>query len=154
MKIIALLLAFASGSCWAQQQQVNANGQKNTGSIVCNDTEPKCVIVKCFGLFRATDLIDPDGKEYIAPDSSYPVAPGFGAVQVALLPPPQHGNVTVTYYSDFQGQGEVLTVSKDSLEGGAISAMSSGQNPSRALIWGASQGTDKSTWEIYCKRTQ
>ena len=152
MKIIALLLAFASGSCWAQQQQVHADGQKNTG-IVCNDTEPKCVIVKCLGLFRATDLIDPDGKEYIVPDSSYPVAPGFGAIQVALLPPPQHGNITVTYYSDFQGQGEALVISKVSLDG-TISAMSNSQSPSGALTWGASQGTAKSTWEIYCKRTQ
>ena len=50
------------------------------------------------------------------------------------------------------GQGEVLTVSKDNADGTTSSAMSNNQRPSRALIWGKSQGTAENTWEICCKK--
>jgi hypothetical protein len=154
MKIIALLLfAIASGSCGAQQQQVHADGQKDKGSSACDDSQAKCVIVICSGMFRATDLINPNGKEYIVPDAKYYTGPraGFGAVEVAG-PLPGNGKITVSYDSNFQGQGEVLTISKDNPDGTTISAMSNSQSPSGALIWGRSQGSAKNTWEIYCKK--
>jgi hypothetical protein len=152
MKILALLiLAFAYENCWAQQQNVPPIDHSHKNPL-CSSPSANCVIVTCFGIFRAKDLIDPNGKQYIVPDASrYPTAGGFGGIQIAGPLPGNH-KILLTYSSNFEGKGEVLAISKDNLDGTTFTAMSNAQNPSAALTWGASQGTPESTWEIYCKK--
>jgi hypothetical protein len=58
------------------------------------------------------------------------------------------GKIVVSYYSNFHGQGEVLTISKRQPGVTKISPMSNNQRPSGAPIWGKSQGSGKrpATW--------
>ena len=62
------------------------------------------------------------------------------------------GGIVVSYYSNSHGQGR----SRDHIERQpgrtTISAMSTHQSPSVALVWGKSPGIAESAWEIYCKK--